>query len=449
MLKKSKTLLVLVLALTFVMSFPGIPFASAIPGDTTLAYPTSQAAIAKILKVPYGTAIIPMTFEFTVTAVTTGAPLKNGGKFTVTFPGDMREIQNPKNANGTPDLDNQHFYLETIDLFSGIDGIVWTDSGEYEYTIKETCTTHTGLDQYRDKLTCSSAEYKVTVYVAYKVDADGNQLEPKELVITHIGVVMITSDSGDEISNGEKLDPTPGWNKDDNSYLHSELAFTNKYVRTNEPPVGPEEPGDPKPPRPPETPDEGTLSISKKVAGKFGKQTDEFNFEITVNRPVLDVRTDNFTAYIMEKVGNTYVTKETLTVTPGTAKEFTLKHNQFLVFKDTPVGSTYAVKEILPEENPYKPSAVSTYGDKTSRIPEAAAGTTLAVPTPQTLIDLGIKQMFVHKTTTKTDFTNTQDGVTPTGLNLNNLPFIAMIALALASLAAFVVVKSRKSKNYN
>ncbi|MDR1068034.1 MAG: hypothetical protein LBL36_02165, partial [Clostridiales Family XIII bacterium] len=41
-------------------------------------------------------------------------------------------------------------------------------------------------------------------------------------------------------------------------------------------------------------------------------------------------------------------------------------------------------------------------------------------------------------------FTNTYDITTPTGIILNNLPFVGLIVLAMAALGAFIAVKSRK-----
>jgi hypothetical protein len=43
---------------------------------------------------------------------------------------------------------------------------------------------------------------------------------------------------------------------------------------------------------------------------------------------------------------------------------------------------------------------------------------------------------------------NTREDITPTGLNLNDLPFIGMIVLALMSIIGFIILKSRKDKEY-
>ena len=47
------------------------------------------------------------------------------------------------------------------------------------------------------------------------------------------------------------------------------------------------------------------------------------------------------------------------------------------------------------------------------------------------------------------DYTNTHDSVTPTGLHLNDLPFIAMIALAILGITGYIMIKSRKMKRCN
>ena len=42
------------------------------------------------------------------------------------------------------------------------------------------------------------------------------------------------------------------------------------------------------------------------------------------------------------------------------------------------------------------------------------------------------------------DYVNDRDDVTPTGLDLNDLPFIGMILLAVGAIAGYIVVKARK-----
>jgi hypothetical protein len=42
------------------------------------------------------------------------------------------------------------------------------------------------------------------------------------------------------------------------------------------------------------------------------------------------------------------------------------------------------------------------------------------------------------------DFTNTREEITPTGIIMNNLPYVGLILLAVAALIAYIAVKSKK-----
>jgi len=107
---------------------------------------------------------------------------------------------------------------------------------------------------------------------------------------------------------------------------------------------------------------------------------------------------------------------------------FSLKHGQRLVFVDTPVGTTYTVTE----------TAATHYTTTVTVVTDNGAGVTIA--------GLTTNAQRVGETANSAAFTNTRDSVTPTGLNLDNLPFIGLILLATASLITFVVVKIRKGR---
>jgi hypothetical protein len=51
---------------------------------------------------------------------------------------------------------------------------------------------------------------------------------------------------------------------------------------------------------------------------------------------------------------------------------------------------------------------------------------------------------FLKEKIDRADFANKYKTVTPTGIAVNDLPYIVMIALAISGLAAFVALKSRQ-----
>jgi len=126
--------------------------------------------------------------------------------------------------------------------------------------------------------------------------------------------------------------------------------------------------------------------------------------------------------------GGSYIRISTSGVT-----NFRLKDGQRLVFVDTPVGTSYTVEETAAIH--YIPSLIVTRN--------GAAG----APIPGTLnTALPSGTQLVGELANGAAFTNTRDFVTPTGLNLNDLPFYGLILLALGSLVTFVVVKVRKRR---
>jgi len=46
--------------------------------------------------------------------------------------------------------------------------------------------------------------------------------------------------------------------------------------------------------------------------------------------------------------------------------------------------------------------------------------------------------------TNMAEFTNTYDMVAPTGISVNDLPYVVLIGIAVAALVGFIIFKSRK-----
>ena len=436
MLKNIKILLVLTMA--FVLCFASIPTALATPGKND-AFETDQAAITKLLEVPYGTAIPNnMSFKFEVIAEGTNgndspeakakaaaAVIGDNGVVTVTFSGSQA-------LRGTvAGIDT--YYLESAGIF---DVAKYPHAGIYAYTIKEIADTYTIADPLHEALTYSQAKYDVKVYV--KEDPDN----PPSLKIAFIGVLRIIDDGGDEVADQEKLDPTPGGDPNiEGDY--SEMTFTNKYIKTNGP-------GNPEIPDP-EDPDNSTLNVSKTVKGLFGSTTMYFDFTLTLNVPDLieEYLEDYYIAYVVENgavadptnnansslLGTTANDVKYIKFVSGETISFKLKDSQKLMFVNTPVGTKYTVSE----------AAVAGYIPNTSVIYNG--GTAVNSNNTDANIPYSVSDKYVGEAVNSAAFTNDSGTATPTGLNLNDLPFIGLIALALVSLVVFIAVKSRKKRN--
>lgn len=175
---------------------------------------------------------------------------------------------------------------------------------------------------------------------------------------------------------------------------------------------------------------DATLTIEKKTTGKYANKTKEFNFEITFTKsPMSDKR--NFT-------GN--IGSEPVECIAGTPKSFTLADGEQLVFSNLPVGTTYVVKE-LDALDGYTPS-VTVVENRTTTVNRAAAQEGDALDT----LKEGGKKNLVGEHENKVTFTNThQGGVVPTGILMNNLPFILLVAVAIVAFVSLAVIKRRRT----
>lgn len=187
----------------------------------------------------------------------------------------------------------------------------------------------------------------------------------------------------------------------------AKILFTNTYAKNN-----------------------ATLTIEKKTTGKYANKTKEFNFVITFTKsPMSDKR--NFT-------GN--IGSEQVECIAGTPKSFTLADGEQLVFSNLPVGTTYVVKE-LDALDGYTPS-VTVVENRTTTVNRTAAQEGDALDT----LKEGGKKNLVGEYENKVTFTNKhQGGVVPTGILMNNLPFILLVAVAIVAFVSLAVIKRRRT----
>jgi len=433
MLKKFKLLLSVVMVMA--LCFGSITALAADPiddddDDTVVASGESlpvQAAISKVLQLPVGTNTPNATFTFNAEKISLDEDTSD--EALSTMPDLLKEnltvsfTQADKDEN---DPINNIMYVvkETNDIFAGV---TFPHAGIYVYEITEIVETNPDIDNNdpHEVLTYSEAKYTITVYVSNDASGTGTY-------IAGIGTRITTNDDG-QPGDGSKIDTTPGGNGVD--YFYSQMIFNNTYVKTN----GAENPDDPDPTS------EQALSVTKTVTGDYASQEQYFDFSITLEIPSLvrDVP-EYYRAYIVENgavidpvnnadagaigsdAGGGYIK-----ISTDGATAFSLKHSQKLVFVDTPVGTSYKVTEAAATN--YIPSHLVT----TNSVPGNNVTGTMSTA-------LSTDTQFVGEAVNSADFTNNRESVTPTGLNLNDLPFIGLIALAIASLVVFIVVKSRK-----
>ena len=275
----------------------------------------------------------------------------------------------------------------------------WPDAGKYEYTVKETAAAPAITDGEHQKMIMSQAEYTMDVYV---INGD-NGLEISNIIVNKTKDDKGTAATGKvDISNTDKN----GFN------------FTNTYVQEAGTGIDPTNPD-------PTYDKDGSLNVTKTINANGGTvdADKDFDFTATFNFPK---GTDATTlGGVKDANGHLIPINENGTYT------FTLKANKNMKFTGVPVGTKINVTESATPN--YKGSAVSVFNGQSQPKVEASKYN-MALTVTNTL---GQKQ-------NKVDVTNTYDYVPTTGIIMNTLPYVLMIALCGAALMVFVAFKRRR-----
>lgn len=279
----------------------------------------------------------------------------------------------------------------------------YSEAGKYEYTVKETQTADPIVaNSEHEKMIMSQAEYTMDVYVTD--GATGTE-------ISNIVVNKVKDDAGQTATG--KVDIG---NTDTNRF-----NFTNTYVQEAGTGTDPTDPD-------PIYNQFGSLNVSKKIVNANGTATtpdDEFAFTATFAFPA---GTDAKTLGGIKDANG-----EDVTLAEGGTYTFHLKANKNMKFTGVPVGTTITVKESAAKN--YKGSAeITINGTKLTPVAETSYNTELRAVNSQ---KLGQKQNTV-------DVTNTYNDVPVTGIIMNTLPYVLMIALCGVALIAFVGFKRRR-----
>ena len=275
----------------------------------------------------------------------------------------------------------------------------WPDAGKYEYTVTETGANPAITDTKHQTMIMSQAEYTMDVYVT---NGD-NGLEISNIIVNKKKDDKGTAATGKvDISNTDRN----GFN------------FTNTYVQEAGTGTDPTQPD-------PTYYKDGSLNVTKTIIANGGTvdADKDFDFTATFNFPK---GTDATTlGGVKDAEGHL------ITINKNGTCTFKLKANKNMKFTGVPVGTKINVTESATPN--YKGSAVSVFNGQSQHKVEAAKYN-MAFTVTNTL---GQKQ-------NKVDVTNTYDYVPTTGIIMNTLPYVLMIALCGAALMAFVAFKRRR-----
>jgi hypothetical protein len=209
--------------------------------------------------------------------------------------------------------------------------------------------------------------------------------------------------------------------------------------------------------------DPASLVVSKIVSGDFSSSDVYFSYEMTFIKNSLITVDSDFVAYIVDVASNgtatlvpsadlkntaknnvsASVSGNVITVKRADTLTFSLKANQKLVFFKIYTGTSYTLKEN--GTTAYTPKATVDYYDSTGNqkqgVETGSASASLTIPNATTIQG----PLYIGETKNIAAFDNYRGTVTPTGLNINDLPFIGMIVLAIGSIIGYIIYKSLKT----
>lgn len=408
----TKTIFASVMALALVAGY-GVSISALELQDSGFANtPLATAVMQKKLEIPPSLPVPDVTFSYDFTfqsfnGATTidsiaifGGTEPTIGSVTVTFaPSDTSAVDAMPATLAAHDGHG----VVTKDTTSIIAQMpVYTRAGEYVYHVKEnasTLGTFTGV--------MSGAEYEMTVFVENEVDSIGRITATSEPYVKAVGFEVVKNDAGAGVPKA-KADP----------------IFINRYAATTD------------------------LTIGKTVVGASADTEQEFEYSLTLTKINASTGTDEYGATLNgSAIATNFISfsgNETETI-----KTFHLKHGDKLVIEDLPAGTTYTITEI--GTSGYVPS-VGVIINGAAEI-QAVQGTvtsgasmTVGHNGDTDALELNGGPIILGIGNNEVQWINTRDYISPTGILLNNLPYILLIVVALAGFTGYIVSKRRKAR---
>ena len=386
-------------AVTALSVFRGVPtFADTNDDNLATARATGESdakvAINKTLKIAEGITTPNATFTFTFTPQTgtssNGAPYETGTNIpdqSVTFLSS--DVLKPNEDSIKKDTTNIFYSVR------------YNHAGEYVYRVAEKNDGWHAISKNGtpiDYMTYDTRTYDMHVIVKNKSRENG----------TYISSVYFKETSN---TNGAKVKPSTG------SETYKYDLFSNIYRKD----AGKiTDPNDPKPNNPDQAnidPTANSLVIKKVVSGSSADKTKNFTFKLTFKKASTE-EASSINGSI-DGVSKTFEYDRETTIT--------LRHNQTLVFKKIPAGTKYKLVEV--SSKGYTASSEL----KSNGLIKTQNGTKSQ--------DFTQENILVGEKPNNNTITNSLPDVTPTGLLIDNLPFILMIGLGLAG---FVVLSKKR-----
>lgn len=388
-------------AVTALSVFRGVPtFAD--DNDVATAKATGETSakvsINKVLNIAEGITTPEATFTFTFTPKT--GTSSNGAPYETIDSSNGQITDKNVSYSGTDVLatGQTNIKKDTGDIFREVN---YTHAGEYVYTVAEKQNVGWKVIQKNgspiDFMTYDNRNYEMHVIVKNKTTGG-----------TYISSVYFKQVSP---SVNGKVKPS----ESGTTYKYD--LFTNIYRKNAGKITDPNEPNPNKPNVSKVDPNAKSLVIKKVVSGATADKSKDFTFKLTFTKASTETSQS-----ITGKIGET-----SKTFVYGQETTITLRHDQSLVFDTIPAGTRYK----LVETGSQGYTASAAY--KENGASKNQAGTVSRNFTQDSIL--------IGEKPNDNTITNSLPDVTPTGLLIDNLPFILMIGLGLAG---FVVLSKKR-----
>lgn len=352
--------------------------------------PITELKILKKLKLPKGVQTPNKEFSFKFTKVSFG------GKTTEEEKNKMPNIGDAKVNFSQSDTLSADKETVNKDATVSLSDITWQNAGQYTYNVEENNITDDKTDSnYEGIYSKSNAKYVISFFVV-----DQNNKKVVSAIYLKREVADNNDNSASQQSAKVPYNPTPSGTEENG------FRFTNIYNKKVKP-----------------IPDGGStddtvlkrgLKLNKKINGSDLFKNQDFRFKVTVTPPatvtndVNDIQYNHSTG--ASSKNNNY----------KSGIEFNLKGDEYAALSNIWLGSTVTVEEV-----DYK----------------GAASATITGNAGSTAITADTSNQFKTMTFTLTEngnwvqFENKEQ--TPTGVLIDNLPFIILALLAVAGLYYF------------
>lgn len=388
-------------AVTALSVFRGVPtFAD--DNDVATAKATGETSakvsINKVLNIAEGITTPEATFTFTFTPKT--GTSSNGAPYETIDSTNGQITDKNVSYSGTDVLATGQTSIkkDTGDIFREVN---YTHAGEYVYTVAEKQNVGWKVIQKNgspiDFMTYDNRNYEMHVIVKNKTTGG--------TYISSVYFKQVTPSVNGKVKPSES----------GTTYKYD--LFTNIYRKNAGKITDPNEPNPNKPNVSKVDPNAKSLVIKKVVSGATADKSKDFTFKLTFTKASTETSQS-----ITGKIGET-----SKTFVYGQETTITLRHDQSLVFDTIPAGTRYK----LVETGSQGYTASAAY--KENGASKNQAGTVSTNFTQDSIL--------VGEKPNDNTITNSLPDVTPTGLLIDNLPFILMIGLGLAG---FVVLSKKR-----